>query len=49
MPISVTNLFGKQKHLLTVVSVRHRSQRKNLGKPPGIAKTLEEKLNGMLI
>lgn len=28
--------------------VRHRSQRKNLGKPPGVAKTLKERLEGEL-
>lgn len=47
MSFSVTCLLKKQNRLLTAMSVRHRSQRRNLGKPPGVAKTLEERLKGM--
>jgi len=49
MSISVTCLLRKNKNFLTSICIRHRSQRKTLGKPPGIAKTLEEKLKGKLI
>jgi len=49
MSILITCLLGKHKYLLPVMCIRHRSQRKNLGKPPGIAKTLDEKLKGKLI
>ncbi|XP_008186104.1 39S ribosomal protein L38, mitochondrial [Acyrthosiphon pisum] len=47
MSFSVTCLLKKQNRLLTAISVRHRSQRRNLGKPPGIAKTLEERMEEM--
>jgi len=46
MSFSVTCLLKKQNRLLATMSVRHRSQRRNLGKPPGIAKTLKERLEG---
>lgn len=49
MSFSATCLLKKQNRLLTAMSVRHRSQRKNLGKPPGIAKTLDERMEGMLL
>lgn len=49
MSFSVTCLLKKQNQLLAVMSVRHRSQRRNLGKPPGIAKTLEERLEGIIL
>lgn len=48
MSFSVPCLLKKQHRLLTVMCVRHRSQRRNLGKPPGIAKTLAERLEGKL-
>lgn len=46
MSLTVACLLKKQSQLLTIMCVRHRSQRKNLGKPPGVAKTLEERLRG---
>lgn len=46
MSFPVTCLLKKQNQLLTVMCVRHRSQRRNLGKPPGVAKTLEQRLGG---
>lgn len=49
MSFSVTCLLKKQNRLFTAISVRHRSQRKNLGKPPGTAKTLEERMNGTIL
>jgi len=49
MSFSVTCLLKKQNRLLASISVRHRSQRRNLGKPPGIAKTLKERLDGTIL
>lgn len=46
MSFSTTCLLKKQNLLLSAMCVRYRSQRRNLGKPPGIAKTLEERLEG---
>lgn len=46
MSHSVTCLLKKQNRLITIMSVRHRSQRRNLGKPINVAKTLEERLEG---
>lgn len=48
MSLSITCLLKKQNRLLSAMCVRHRSQRKNLGKPPGYANTLEERLKGKL-
>lgn len=48
MSLVVTCLLNKPNRLLTVIGVRHRSQKKNLGKPPGVAKTLEERMEGKL-
>lgn len=41
-------LLKKQNRVLTVLSIRNRSQKKNLGKPPGLAKTLAERMEGKL-
>lgn len=49
MSILITCSLGKQNYLLPAMCVRYRSQRKNLGKSPGIAKTLDEKMKGKLI
>lgn len=49
MSFLVTTLFKKQNQLTAAMCVRHRSQRRNLGKPPGVAKTLEERLEGKFI
>lgn len=46
MSFSVTCLLKKQNRILTVLSIRNRSQKKNLGKPPGLAKTLKERMEG---
>lgn len=48
MALMITSLIKKQNQLIPAMCVRHRSQRRNLGKPPGIAKTLQERLEGKL-
>jgi large subunit ribosomal protein L38 len=44
MSFSIKCLLKKQNQVITYMCVRHRSQRRNLGKPPGVASTLAERL-----
>lgn len=48
MSFKVSCLLKQQNLLLNTMCVRYRSSRKNLGKPPGVAKTLKERLEGKL-
>lgn len=42
-------LLKKQNQLLTASSIQYRNYRRGLERPPGVPKTLEEKLKGKLI
>lgn len=48
MSFHVSCLLKQQNLLLNTMCVRYRSSRKNLGKPPGVAKSLKERLEGKL-